>query len=116
MVKLKSNAKLLYFNTTAQNPNGDFRVYGPDGKAVKDIDCSHLPSHSDLPNPHVHDWTWNGDNPSRGKAYNPNAEEIVLDTIVATAEVSYAIYRIIRMLPSLSPGMWWNIPINAAIP
>ena len=102
-------------NTTVQKPNGDFRIYGPDGKAVKDIDYSHPQNHPDLPNPHAHDWTWDGDNKSRGKAYDPNATEIVINTAV-TAGVSYAIYRIIRMLPSLSPGMWWSIPINVATP
>lgn len=102
-------------NTTEQKPNGDFRVYGPDGKAVKDIDYSHPQNHPNLPNPHAHDWTWNGDIPSRGKAYDPNATETVLNTVTAVG-VGYAVYRIIRILPSLSPGMWWSIPINAATP
>lgn len=65
-------------NSTVPKPNGDLRVYGPDGKALKDIDYSHPWHHPELGNPHNHDWKWNGDNASRGPAYDPN--QIVWDT------------------------------------
>ncbi len=41
-------------------PNGNIRIYGPNGKALKDIDYSHPEHHPELVgNPHVHDWDWN---------------------------------------------------------
>ncbi|MBQ2614705.1 MAG: hypothetical protein IJB80_05205 [Clostridia bacterium] len=33
-----------------------------------------------------------------------------------TAAAGYLIYRGIRMLPSLIPGLWWTIPANIATP
>lgn len=34
----------------------------------------------------------------------------------ATVGTGYVIYRVLRMLPSLAPPLWWTIPENAAIP
>jgi len=34
----------------------------------------------------------------------------------AAVGTGYIIYRIIRMIPSLFPPLWWTIPENAAIP
>lgn len=67
-----------------------------------------------MQNPHVHDWDWSKVK-SRGVARNPSAEEKLIKT-VAVVGVGYIIYREIRMLPSLLPGMWWSIPANAATP
>lgn len=102
-------------NSTARKPNGDLRSYGPDGKASTDTDYSHPERHPDLPNPHAHDWTWNGDTPSRGPAYDPSVNKIIAGTAV-TVGAGYLIYRGIRMIPSLLPPFWWSIPLNAVTP
>jgi hypothetical protein len=46
------------------------REYGSDGRAKKDTDYDHPQHHPNLDNPHYHDWTWNGNQPSRGDAYD----------------------------------------------
>ncbi len=102
-------------NSTRTNPNGNTRVYGPDGKAIKDIDRGHPEHHPELENPHIHDWNWTGDKVTRGETRNPKAGEVFFKT-TATVGVGYLIYRGIRMLPSLLPGMWWSIPANAVAP
>lgn len=101
-------------NSVLQNPLGNKRVYGPDGKALKDIDSAHPNNHPELKNPHEHDWTWDKNGkPHRGKAHN--FAETATDVTIAVG-AGYLIYRGIRMLPSLIPGFWWTIPVNAATP
>lgn len=95
-------------NSTATKPNGDGRVYGPDGKALKDIDYSHPQNHPELENPHEHDWDWSNTKKPRGDAYNFGS--------IGVGIGGYAIYRGIRMLPSLLPPLWWAILANATIP
>lgn len=41
---------------------GTDRTYGPDGRAVKDIDTGHNHGAGD---PHAHDWDWSGPKPRR---------------------------------------------------
>jgi RHS repeat-associated protein len=57
-------------------PNADggktVRTYGPDGKAVTDVDYGHDHGAGD---PHVHDWNWNN-RPPRGQGRAPNTGEI----------------------------------------
>lgn len=102
--------------TTSEAPNGNQRHYGPNGRADTDTDYSHPEHHPELPNPHAHDWTWDKNGtPHRGKAYDPNAVEKVV-AVGATVTAAYVVYRVIRMIPSLAPGMWWSIPLNAATP
>jgi len=36
--------------------------------------------------------------------------------IGASAAAGYAIYRGLRMLPSLAPPLWWTIPANIVTP
>jgi hypothetical protein len=36
------------------------RYYGPDGKAIKNVDKE---AHHGHPNPHIHDWDWTKDPP-----------------------------------------------------
>ena len=106
-------------NSTAEKRNGDKRHYGPDGKADYDTDSSHPDHHPELENPHQHDWSWDGDKATRGKAHNPDKKEetakIALDVAVV-AGTAYIAYRIIRFVPSLLPPFWWSIPLNAATP
>lgn len=106
-------------NSVKKAPNGNERYYGPDGKATKDIDWSHPEHHPELDNPHQHDWVWGEDGkPKRGPAKNVDAEEAA-EAIVGTAAIAgalYVTYRIIRMIPSLHPGLWWTIPLNASTP
>lgn len=99
-------------NSTVQKPNGDLRVYGPDGKVLKDIDSSHPEKHPELKNPHEHDWTWDGNKPNRGDAHN----FANIGKGIGIGIGSYALYRGIRMIPSLFPALWWTIPVNAATP
>ena len=47
-------------NSVVQLPNGTVRVYGPDGRAIKDIDAGHNHGAGD---PHIHDWDWDRDPP-----------------------------------------------------
>jgi hypothetical protein len=35
---------------------------------------------------------------------------------VGAVGVGYAAYRVVRMIPSLFPALWWTIPANAAVP
>ena len=103
-------------DTTAEAPNGNQRHYGPDGRADTDTDYSHPEHHPELPNPHAHDWTWDKNGfPHRGKAYDPNTVEKIV-AVGATVTAAYVVYRVIRMIPSLVPGMWWSIPLNATAP
>ena len=109
-------------NSTLTKPNGDIRVFGPDGRAIKDIDKSHPEHHPELQNPHYHDWEWNDNKAERGQPRNPsdaemfeNGKEIVGTGIVVFGG-GYLIYRGLRMLPSLIPSMWWTIPANLATP
>ncbi len=103
-------------NSVKENPNGDKRFYGDDGKAKHDLDKSHPTHHPNLPNPHAHEWTWDGDNPSRGPAIDPKdlPESIVIVGTNITS--SYILYRVMRLLPSLIPEFWWTIPSNLATP
>ena len=115
---------MLLPNSELTKPNGDKRIYGPDGRATTDVDYSHPTHHPDLPVPHVHDWNWNGDQPSRGPAYDPskkkkdNNNQTVenVEKAVITIGGSYLIYRAIRMIPSLFPPGWWSIPANLVTP
>jgi RHS repeat-associated protein len=43
------------------NGGGTDRTYGPDGKAVKDIDSGH--DHNGTGDPHAHDWDWSKEKP-----------------------------------------------------
>ncbi len=106
-------------NSVYTAPNGDKRVFGPDGKSLKDIDYSHPSHHPELENPHVHDWDWSKTkSEARSKVpRNPYPGELDnLFKVVSTAGAGYLIYRGIRMIGSFIPWMWWSIPINAITP
>ena len=86
-------------NSTLKKPNGDIRIYGPDGKALKDIDYSHPHRHPNLKNPHEHDWTWDEKgNSKRGDAHNFSNTIITTATI---AGIGYVTYRVVRLIPSI---------------
>ena len=51
---------------------GTDRTYGPDGRAVQDIDRGHDHGAGD---PHAHEWDWSGAKPQRGPAQPLPAEE-----------------------------------------
>lgn len=64
-------------NSSLTSKNGKLvREYGPDGKAKRDTDYGHPEHHPDLPSPHYHDWTWDGDIPHRGSAYGITGNNI----------------------------------------
>lgn len=64
-------------NSSQTSKNGKLvREYGPDGKAKRDTDYGHPEHHPDLPSPHYHDWTWDGDVPHRGSAYGITGNNI----------------------------------------
>jgi RHS repeat-associated protein len=61
----------------------------------------------------------------REGANRPHAKPHYTDRIITPGRVgtaigigvgAYAVYRIIRLLPSLAPPLWWTIPANVAIP
>lgn len=103
-------------NSKVTNSKGDTRIYGLDGKALKDIDVSHPHHHPELQNPHEHDWEWDGDKAKRGKPHNFNNIGAKIGVGVGISLGGYAIYRGIRILPSLIPNLWWTIPANAITP
>jgi len=77
---------------TMTAPNGDKRVFGPDGLSSVDQDWSHPQHHPDLDNPHNHDWSWPDGpegKPVRGKAYN-------VDSGVKTVAVVAVVYLVIK--------------------
>ena len=52
-------------------------------------------------------------------APNSSPMQITPSEVAATGAAigtGYIIYRVIRMIPSLFPPLWWTIPENAAIP
>ena len=102
-------------NSTIESPNGNIRVYGPDGKAFEDIDYSHPHHHPELSNPHIHDWDWEK-RPPRQQPRNPHNGELEAEKIIIAIGAGYMIYRSLRMLPSLLPQFWWTVPINFATP
>ena len=51
---------------------GTDRTYGPDGRAVKDVDTGHDHGAGD---PHAHDWDWSGAKPQRGPGRPLTPEE-----------------------------------------
>jgi RHS repeat-associated protein len=56
-------------NSQQSFPGGTDRIYGPDGRAVKDIDHGHNHGAGD---PHVHDWDWSKPDPRQpGRAPKP---------------------------------------------
>lgn len=105
-------------NSWIKNPNGNIRVYGDDGRAIKDIDWGHPNHHPELSNPHVHDWTYDG-KPIRGKAREASDAEKALKISIGlgiVAGTGYAVYRGLRILPSLTPFTWWTLPGNIIMP
>ena len=112
------------------------RIYGPDGKAEKDIDYSDHGNPKEHPDvPHQHDWNWDGDKGKRDEEPKPLDDEgkkqsskdkqefrlnpdFAKGIFVAGAAVGtgYVIYRGVRMLPSMLPPLWWTIPGNLVIP
>lgn len=50
--------------------------------------------------------------------YEIDAEKVIAATATTAAVVTagYVTYRVIRMIPSLFPPLWWTIPGNLAIP
>jgi hypothetical protein len=45
-----------------QLPYGTVRIYGPDGKAIADVDHGHDHGKGD---PHIHPWDWSQPKPKR---------------------------------------------------
>jgi RHS repeat-associated protein len=46
----------------------------------------------------------------------PRVNVKAVGVAVGGAATAYFIYRIVRMLPSLAPPLWWTIPFNAVTP
>ncbi|MEM9437726.1 MAG: hypothetical protein AAGA15_11855 [Pseudomonadota bacterium] len=66
------------------------------------------------PNPSRADWEVN--NPStayEGLTGSPAGDAAAVG---AGALLAYGAYRVVRMLPSLAPPLWWTIPANAVTP
>ena len=90
-------------NTKTKYPNGTEREFGPDGKAVKDIDNGH--PHD--PEPHAHDWDHSGPKPKRGGRRDLTPEERnnmkVVAVGIGTAGVVGGIHTIIATAPEWGP-------------
>lgn len=69
-------------------------------------------------------WDWDGNKSSADEADNNGKQDEfhVEDAIEAgfgimvAGGVSYGIYRLIRLIPSLTPPLWWTLPANIAVP
>lgn len=80
----------------------------------------------------LNDWNTNGCGPPPAEAWDWATKEVPvadpkpgIDTkkvaegaaeAGAAIGVGYVIYRVVRMIPSLFPPLWWTIPENAVIP
>ena len=93
------------------------RTFGPDGRAVKDVDTGHDHGAGD---PHAHDWDWSKASPrGPGRPLTPEEKQALKRVGEGAAAVGtgYIIYRVVRMAPSvLIPPLWETIPLNAVIP
>jgi hypothetical protein len=85
------------------------RTYGPDGRAVKDVDSGHDHGAGD---PHAHDWDWSKDKPQRapGRPLTPGEKDQISDTakkfapiVGIGAAIGAAIQVIIETAPEWVP-------------
>lgn len=64
-------------------------------------------------------WKWATD-PPPPPGISPTADRSqlvqVATGVAVTIGVAYVLYRIVRMVPSLAPPLWWTIPVNVAVP
>jgi RHS repeat-associated protein len=93
-------------DSTTRFPSGQVRVYGPDGRAVKDIDPPH-PDHN--PEPHAHDWDWSKEPPRQPeRPLTPEEAQQVQKALIATGTVATAviIYEVVK----------WGIAGATAVP
>lgn len=91
-------------DTTAVFPDGKggstTRPYGPDGRAVKDIDRGHDHGAGD---PHVHDIDWSGDKPKRGPGRAPKPGEVPDTKPEGGAQPESSSRRVWNRLRSIPP-------------
>ncbi len=52
--------------------------------------------------------------PPHYKARSVTARQV--GTVVTAGVIGYGVYRVVRLLPSLLPPLWWTIPANLAVP
>jgi RHS repeat-associated protein len=85
---------------------GTDRTYGPDGRAVKDVDTGH--DHKGVGDPHAHDWDWSGEKPQRGddRSLTPEEKDQIKDTVKKVAPVvgiGAAIGAVIQVIIQTAP-------------
>ena len=70
-------------------------------------------------------WDWDGNKASLNNDEQDNSnqsefsgEDFVQAGIGVTVigAIGYGVYRVIRLIPSFVPGLWWTLPANIAIP
>ena len=68
-------------------------------------------------------WDWDGNKASSDAESNQKQNEFhvgdVLQggaSILVAGGVGYGVYRLIRLIPSFAPPLWWTLPANLAIP
>lgn len=67
-------------------------------------------------------WDWNANKENYEKGQGANNQNAVVEGVVTFAKgasvvgAGYVAYRLVRMIPSLFPGLWWTIPANVALP
>lgn len=70
-------------------------------------------------------WDWDGNKASLNNDEQDNSnqsefsgEDLVQAGIGVTVigAIGYGVYRVIRLIPSFVPGLWWTLPANIAIP
>lgn len=53
-------------------------------------------------------WDWDAN------ARKADTKKVATGTVVVGG--AYVVYRVVRMIPSLAPPLWWTIPEDLAIP
>ena len=61
-------------------------------------------------------WDWDAKEKNYKKMHSDSGSFAIIGESLAAAGTIYIVYKILRMLPSLVPALWWTIPINAATP
>ena len=69
-------------------------------------------------------WDWDGnkatadDESNKGNQSEFHIEDAVQTGIgiMAVGGIGYGLYRVIRLIPSFAPPLWWTLPANIAIP
>ena len=87
---------------TLNNPDGSVkqeRVYGPDGRALKDTDYNHGGVGHTFP--YEHDWDWSNSVQPRGDAHTPTNTSKIKNSTAVRVSIGIIIYWIVSEVSRL---------------